>query len=68
MDIIKLLKQRASVLQDELGKIQQAIRALSRTKIGVHNPGRKFRHTAATKQKLRLAQQKIWAAKRKSRK
>jgi hypothetical protein len=65
LDILKALHQRASVLQDELGKIQQAIRALSRTKIGVHNPGRKFRHTAATKRKLRAAQQKIWAAKHK---
>jgi len=35
MEIIKLLKQRASVLQNELGKIQQAIRAMSGIKIGV---------------------------------
>jgi hypothetical protein len=65
MNIIKLLEQRASVLQDELGKIQQAIRALGGTKIARHTSKRKFRHTAATKRKLREAQQKIWAAKRK---
>jgi hypothetical protein len=34
MEIIKLLKQRASVLQDELGKIHEAIRAVTGTKIG----------------------------------
>jgi len=65
LDIIKALNQRASVLQDELGKIEKAIRALSRTKIGVRRSGHKFRHTAATKGKLRLAQKKIWGAKRK---
>ena len=67
MDIVKALHQRASVLQEELGKIHEAIRALGgTTKIGTRNTGkRKFRHTAATKRKLRLAQQKIWAAKRK---
>jgi prophage DNA circulation protein len=65
LDIIKALNQRASVLRDELGKIHQAIRALSGAKTGVRNAGRKFRHTAATKRKLRAAQKKIWAAKRK---
>jgi hypothetical protein len=65
LDIVKALHQRAAELQNELGKIQQAIRALSGAKIGVRNHGRKFRHTAATKRKLRLAQQRIWAAKRK---
>jgi hypothetical protein len=65
LDIVKALHQRASVLQDEFGKIQQAIRALGGTNIRVPNR-RKFRHTAATKRKLRLAQKKIWAAKRKS--
>lgn len=64
MDIVKALHQRAAVLQNELGKIQQAIRAMSGIKIGVRSAGRKSRHTA-TKQKLRLAQKKIWAAKRK---
>ena len=64
LDIIKALNQRASALQDKLGTIHQAVRALSGTKIGVRNRGRKFRHTAATKRKLRLAQKKIWAAKR----
>jgi hypothetical protein len=68
MEIIKLLKQRASVLQDELGKIHQAIRAMNGTRTAASNSGRKFRHTAATKRKLALAQKKIWAAKRKSRK
>jgi hypothetical protein len=66
LDIVKALHQRAAVLQNELGKIQQAIRAMSGIKIGVRSAGRKFRHTAATKRKLRLAQKKIWAAKRKS--
>jgi hypothetical protein len=65
MDIIKILKQRASVLQDELDRIQQAIRALSETKIGVRRDGWRWHHTAATKRKLRLAQKKIWDAKRK---
>jgi hypothetical protein len=41
-------------------KIHGAIRALSGTKIGVRNPGHKFRHAVATKRKLRLAQKKIW--------
>jgi hypothetical protein len=68
VDIVKALRQRASVLQEALGKIQEAIRALGgTTKIGTRNTGkRKFRHTAVTKRKLRLAQKKIWAAKRKS--
>jgi hypothetical protein len=67
VDIVKALRQRASVLENELGKIQQAIRAMS----GILSPKtgrtgkRKFRHTEATKRKLRAAQQKIWAAKRK---
>jgi hypothetical protein len=65
LDILKALHQHRDVLRDELNKIQQAIRALTGTKIGVHSAGRKFRHTAATKRKLRLAQKKIWAAKRK---
>lgn len=66
MDIVKALHQRAAVLQNELGKIQQAIRALTGTSTGgVRNSGRKFRHTAATKRKLRLAQKRIWDAKRK---
>jgi hypothetical protein len=64
MDIIKALEDRASALRIELDKIQRAIQAMAGTK----TPGRthqKFRHTEATKRKLRLAQQKIWAAKRK---
>jgi hypothetical protein len=68
MDIIKALEERASVLKIELDKIQRAIQAITGTK----TPGRTrqktrrtFRHTEATKRKLRLAQQKIWAAKRK---
>jgi hypothetical protein len=66
LDILKALHQRRSVLQDELGKIHEAIRALGGTKIGTRNTvKRKFRHTAATKRKLRLAQKKIWAAKHK---
>ena len=55
MDIIKILKQRASELQDELGKIHEAIRAMTGTKIARNTGKRKFRHTAATKRKLRLA-------------
>jgi len=66
LDIIKALQERAAVLEKELDKIHQAIRAMNGTKTGVRNSGRKFRHTAATKRKLRLAQKKIWAAKRKS--
>jgi hypothetical protein len=63
LDIIKALQERAAVLQNELGKIQQAIRAMTGTKIAARTGKRKFRHTEATKQKLRLAQRKIWAAK-----
>jgi hypothetical protein len=66
LDIVKALHQRASVLQDELDKIQQAIRALSGTKIGVRRDEWKWHHTPATKRKLRLAQKKIWDAKRKA--
>jgi len=65
LDIIKALRGRAAVLEKELGKIHQAISAMNGSKTGVRNAGRKFRHTAATKRKLRLAQKKIWAAKRK---
>jgi hypothetical protein len=64
VDILKALHQRASVLQDELGKIQRAIRAMTGIKIG-RTGKRKFRHSEATKRKLRLSQKKIWAAKRK---
>ena len=61
MDILKALHQRASVLENELGKVQEAIRAMT----GILSPktGRtgkpKYRHSEATKRKLRLAQQKI---------
>jgi hypothetical protein len=66
MDIVKALDDRASVLRIELNKIQRAIRAMAGTKIVTRSPTRrKFRHTAATKQKLRLAQKKIWATRRK---
>jgi len=66
LDILKALHQRRSVLQGELGKIHEAIRALGgTTKIARNTGKRKFRHTEATKQKLRLAQKKIWDAKRK---
>jgi hypothetical protein len=64
MDIIKALEDRASALRIELDKIKRAIQAMAGTK----TPGRtrrKFRHTEATKRKLRAAQKKIWAAKRK---
>jgi hypothetical protein len=64
MDIIKALEDRASALRIELDKIQRAIQAMAGTKT-LTRTRRKFRHTAATKQKLRLAQQKVWAAKRK---
>jgi hypothetical protein len=64
MDIIKALEDRASVLKIEPDKIQRAIRAMAGTK-GKAPARRKFRHTEATKRKLRAAQQKIWAAKRK---
>jgi hypothetical protein len=68
MDIIKALEDRASALRIELDKIQRAIQAVTGTKTSAHGPtSRKFRHTEATKRKLRLAQQKIWAAKRKAR-
>ena len=33
MDIVKALHQRAAVLRDELGKIHEAIRAMTGTKI-----------------------------------
>jgi hypothetical protein len=46
LDIVKALEQRASVLENELGKIRQAIRALG---IAVRQSGRKWHHTAATK-------------------
>jgi hypothetical protein len=62
MDIIKALEDRASSL-----RVQRAIQAMAGTKTLTRNsPRRKFRHTEATKRKLRAAQQKIWAAKRKS--
>ena len=63
MDIVKALEDRASSLRSELDKVQRAIQAMAGTK----TPGRmrqKFRHTAATKRKLRLAQQEIWARRR----
>jgi hypothetical protein len=67
MDIIKALEDRASSLRSELDKVQRAIQAMAGTKTLTRNsPRRKFRHTEATKRKLRAAQQKIWAAKRKS--
>jgi hypothetical protein len=62
MDIIQALEDRASALRIELDKIQRAIQAMVGTKTSTR---RKVRHTAATKQKLRAAQKKIWAAKRK---
>jgi hypothetical protein len=65
LNIVKALHQRASVLQDELDKIQQAIRALKGTRTGVRRDGWKWHHTPATKRKLALAQKKLWAAKRK---
>ena len=66
MDIIKALEDRASALRIELDKIQRAIQAMTGTKTVTRSPARqRFRHTAETKRKLRLAQQKIWAAKRK---
>jgi hypothetical protein len=64
MDIIKALEDRASRLRSELDKIQRAIHAMAGTK----TPGRtrrKYHHSAATKRKLRLAQKRIWDAKRK---
>lgn len=63
LDIVKALEQRASVLENELGKIRQAIRALG---IAVRQSGRKWHHTAATKRKLALAQKRIWDKKRKA--
>ena len=69
MDIIKALEDRASALRIELDKIQRAIQAMAGTKTSTRrSPRRKFRHTAETKRKLRLAQKKIWAAKRNSEK
>jgi hypothetical protein len=67
MDIVKALHQRRVELQNELGKIQEAIRALGGTlSPKIARPGKRtYRHSEATKRKLRLAQQKIWAAKRK---
>jgi hypothetical protein len=55
------LEQRASVLDSELSKVRQAIRALG---IAVRQSGRKWHHTEATKRKLALAQKKIWFGKR----
>ena len=67
MDIIKALEDRASVLKIELDKIQRAIQAMAGTKTSTPSPTRrKFRHTAETKRKLRLAQKRIWDAKRKT--
>jgi hypothetical protein len=43
--------------QNELNKIHQAIRALG---IAVRQSNRKWHHTAVTKQKLALAQKRIW--------
>jgi hypothetical protein len=67
VDILKALHQRASVLENELGKIRHAIRAMTGIVIPkIARAGKRtFRHSEATKRKLRLAQQKIWAAKRK---
>jgi hypothetical protein len=66
MDIIKALEDRASARRIELDKVQRAIQAMAGTKTVTRSPARrKFRHTEATKRKLRLAQQKIWVAKRK---
>jgi hypothetical protein len=67
MDIIKALEDRASVLRIELDKIQRAIGALNGTKTGTGRVTvqRKWHHTPATKRKLRLAQKKIWATRRK---
>ena len=66
MDIVKALEDRASVLKIELDKIQRVIGALNGTKTGTERVPRqrKWHHTPATKRKLRLAQNKIWAAKR----
>lgn len=64
MDIIKALEDRASALRIELNKIQRALEAMAGTKTS-GSTRRKFRHTAATKRKLRLAQKRIWDAKRK---
>jgi hypothetical protein len=62
MDIIKALEDRASALRIELDKVQRAIQAMAGTKTVTRSPARRtFRHTEATKRKLRLAQQKIWA-------
>lgn len=67
MDIIKALEERASVLKIELDKIQRAIQAMAGTKTTARSPARgKYRHTEATKRKLRAAQKKIWDAKRKT--
>jgi hypothetical protein len=67
MDIVKALEDRASVLKTELDKIQRAIQALNGTKTGTERVTvqRKWHHTPATKRKLRLAQKRIWDAKRK---
>jgi hypothetical protein len=62
MDIVKALEDRASALGIELDKIQRAIQAMVGTRTEAR---RKFRHSAATKRKLRLAQKKIWATRRK---
>ena len=66
MDIVKALEERASVLRIELGKIRRAIQAMRGSQTGTEPVARqrKWHHTPATKRKLRLAQQRIWAAKR----
>jgi hypothetical protein len=73
MDIITALRSEATRLEGQLGKVRAAIVALNGSSMnGTRKSsmrGRKagtWHHTAATKRKLRLAQQKIWAAKRKS--
>jgi hypothetical protein len=67
MDIVRALEARASVLRIELDKIRRAIQAMRGSKAGTELVARqrKWHHTPATKRKLRLAQKKIWAAKRK---
>jgi hypothetical protein len=67
MDIVRALEARASVLRIELDKIRRAIQAMRGSKAGTEPVARqrKWHHTPATKRKLRLAQKKIWAAKRK---
>jgi hypothetical protein len=72
MDIVTALRMEATRLEGQLGRVRAAIVALNRSSMsGTRKSSMRSRkagtwhHTAATKRKLRLAQKRIWDAKRK---